>query len=133
MIQSYKVIGLCFLGNTQMNKITDLKKKVRNLKNKYWLVLAANAVIAVGDCSHNLITEEKKQDNINNQDLKTEIGFDIALGDYLEKHDSVANLLTLLKNKLNNDKSLTKIVIIIINGIQIGPENKSNIGFNFQR
>ena len=78
-------------------------------------------------------TEEKKQDNINNQDLKTEIVFDITLGDYLEKHDSVANLLTLLKNKLNNDKSLTKIVIIIINGIQIGPENKSNIGFNFQR
>lgn len=77
--------------------------------------------------------EEKKQDNTNNQDLKTEIGFDIALGDYLEKHDSVANLLTLLKNKLNNDKSLTKIEIIIINGIQIGPENKSNIGFNFQR
>jgi hypothetical protein len=58
-------------------------------------------------------TEEKKQDNINNQDLKTEIGFDIALGDYLEKYDSVANLLTLLKNKLNNDKSLTKIEIII--------------------
>ena len=78
-------------------------------------------------------TEEKKQDNINNQDLKTEIVFDITLGDYLEKHDSVANLLTLLKNKLNNDKSLTKIEIIIINGIKIGPENKSNIGFNFQR
>ena len=58
--------------------------------------------------------EEKKQDNTNNQDLKTENGFDIALGDYLEKHDSVANLLTLLKNKLNNDKSLTKIEIIIL-------------------
>ena len=59
-------------------------------------------------------TEEKKQDNINNQDLKTEIVFDITLGDYLEKHDSVANLLTLLKNKLNSDKSLTKIEIIIL-------------------
>ena len=58
--------------------------------------------------------EEKKQDNTNNQELKTENGFDIALGDYLEKHDSVANLLTLLKNKLNNDKSLTKIEIIIL-------------------
>lgn len=47
-----------------MNKITDLKKKVKNLKNKYWLALAANAAIIAGDCGHNLMTEEKKQDKV---------------------------------------------------------------------
>lgn len=79
MIKLYKIVRLCFLGNTQMNKITSLKKKIQNLKNKYWMALAANALIIAGDCSHNMIVEEKKQDKVevkttkpSDADLKAE-------------------------------------------------------------